>query len=842
MRRRSRLGALAISCWILGSCSPLERAFKPAPSEAPPIFTGKYFVVDPPPGISREMRGKVRTGVRISELGKSFLLQGSVVAQVYAPQFHGLRSRIVFFQDQGDTLAMMESIEGYTATPDLRQNLVLAVFSILQRDSEWIFFDFAAGMNKLYVARDWMAQDLGGPADSATAWNQLPLTDTFISQAVVGAAHQLVLEQVGQTVQVRDGVHQAEQVNLHYYLSLYEPRKGFEPKLSPGFDQAGFFELAPQIHANTRERDIYVTKFAIDGDRVIEFSLSDNTPMEFRGAIADGLLYWNKAFGREVVRIVAPTKGEQAPSVLHNLVQWIPWDSAGSAYADAQMDPRTGEILHAQIFMTSAFAFTGISRAQHLVDLLQNPQTRKREWVSLSGFHQVPLCVHQIEDTFLHAMSRLLATPGIQDAKILQVAQDYVRSVIAHEMGHVLGLRHNFAGSLAANFEPQQKKSLYREYLTTGRAPVGLQTSSSVMDYQLFEEATLTGNLLVSRTQAFPYDQKAISILYEGKSFTTAEMPPFCTDSHIGKFADCKTFDSGSNPVESVYWSEKLALERLPHELLWMYLRAKKLSVNAVDFSLRHVTPDPIGLLSRLYGPRKNLLDLFREGTRWLSVQRTVPYLNAINSEEVVLRNQTAFAGFWQDHSVSQVFHLLSAEEVAQTKEHMNTLLQSYQNQSSPEVVLTEEDVILIKEELEKLFAKLPAAAVQVQLEQQASVQGLLQHPVSDALASAMRETARTVILSGKLERGDIPFRFAYALDMRLKAAGLLKSKSVDLTWGASDLAQLRGEVKRFLTDLLGVDPMKFAVETASREKQRWVLENRALLGALGIEKGSETL
>jgi predicted Zn-dependent protease len=32
----------------------------------------------------------------------------------------------------------------------------------------------------------------------------------------------------------------------------------------------------------------------------------------------------------------------------------------------------------------------------------------------------------------------------------LRASQDYVREVVAHEVGHVLGLRHNFAGSVSA--------------------------------------------------------------------------------------------------------------------------------------------------------------------------------------------------------------------------------------------------------------------------------------------------------------------------------------------------------------------------------------------------------
>ncbi len=800
----------AVFLCLLGGCSPLERIFKTKKTDnAASGLQGKHFVVDP---------AGTRIGIRISELGKEFLLQGSVESHLSAPLFHGFRPRIVSFQEKGETVAMLEAAEGSAATSELQPNIVLATFPILQRESEWIFFEGAVGMSRLYGL------------DGSTL------------HAQVDAYDRLQLKQTGQTVQIRDGVHQTESITLQYQFSVYEPRKNFEPTLSPGLDQVGFFEVAPRFFAKGGTRDAYATKFAINGDRILDFSISDNTPIEFREAITDGILYWNKAFGREVVRVVSPLKSEGQPRALHNLVQWVPWDFAASVYADAQTDPRTGEILQAQIFMTSAFSFTGIERAHSLLELFRNPKIRKPDWITLSGFHSDPLCMHTLEGSYFVAMSHLLAKPGVTDAQILKVAQDYIRSVIAHQMGHVLGLRHNFSGSLSANFEPQQKKSIYRDYLLSGHAPTGLQTSSSVMDEPVFEEATLTGDLLVGRTQAFPYDQKAIAVLYEGKSFSATEVPPFCTDSHVGKFADCKLFGSGRNPVEFTYWNEKTFLEQLPHDLLWSYLRAKKMASNEVEFSLLHVIPDPVVLLNRLYASRKNILDMFRTETKWMAVERGQPYSSALSGEEAQLRNQAVFSSFWKQHQVADIFSPLDAMQVAHVQHHFGSLLESYQNQREKWVSLTEEDINLIRREADHLFAKLPVVALQVQVEQMALVQGLMQHPVSDALASVMRKLAYTVVKAGKREGGEAPFRFTYSWEVRLKAAGLLKQKSADVTWGRQEAVQLRAEVKQFLADVLGGDVMAFSLDTASREKQRWVLENRALLVALGVEKAGENL
>ena len=53
------------------------------------------------------------------------------------------------------------------------------------------------------------------------------------------------------------------------------------------------------------------------------------------------------------------------------MIQWLNWDQAGYAYADAQMDPRTGQVLHAQIFLPSSFAFGGIEEAREVLEELK---------------------------------------------------------------------------------------------------------------------------------------------------------------------------------------------------------------------------------------------------------------------------------------------------------------------------------------------------------------------------------------------------------------------------------------------------------------------------------------
>src|SRR5690606_28933095 len=57
-----------------------------------------------------------------------------------------------------------------------------------------------------------------------------------------------------------------------------------------------------------------------------------------------------------------------------------------------------------------------------------------------------------------------------------------IRNVVAHEAGHIMGLRHNFAGSFYSKVTAQEIAESTRKYLRTG-AIDELPTSTSMMDY-----------------------------------------------------------------------------------------------------------------------------------------------------------------------------------------------------------------------------------------------------------------------------------------------------------------------------------------------------------------------
>ena len=135
---------------------------------------------------------------------------------------------------------------------------------------------------------------------------------------------------------------------------------------------------------------------------------------------------------------------------------------------------------------------------------------------------------------------------------VARASQDYIRTVVAHEAGHTMGLRHNFAGSAAselASFDDEQKK--WKDYISAVDL-TGALTSSSVMDYLPGSDSILFGAAIKSRNAE--HDMAAIRWGYSPAPVSVADLhaPLFCTDieMYTTHTLGCQAFDGGKNPIE----------------------------------------------------------------------------------------------------------------------------------------------------------------------------------------------------------------------------------------------------------------------------------------------------
>ena len=252
-----------------------------------------------------------------------------------------------------------------------------------------------------------------------------------------------------------------------------------------------------------------------------------------------------------------------APDMNKNIIQWVTYDDGaanGGAFADMQADPRTGQILHAQVFLPSSFAIGGRKDAWRALKLLTAP-TASTTRIALKNLYTPRICDLSAKQGMKSRLTALLAN-NASDAAILKTAQASVQEVVAHEVGHTVGLRHNFAGSLGVDYNGKRREDLYANFLNNKPYDPAVLPSSSIMDYFIAFERTLSAERFNATKQTLPHDVSAMKYLYQGKALDKSI--PFCTDTDTDadSMPDCLRFDYGRSPLE--YASSELEYQLRP--------------------------------------------------------------------------------------------------------------------------------------------------------------------------------------------------------------------------------------------------------------------------------------
>ncbi len=160
----------------------------------------------------------------------------------------------------------------------------------------------------------------------------------------------------------------------------------------------------------------------------IVYYLDPGVPEPVRTALKEGALWWNSAYEKigykNAFQVKDLPKDADPMDVRYNVIQWVHRATRGWSYGYGVTDPRTGEIIKGHVTLGSLRV-----RQDYLIATgLTAPYQKAGSNSAQSG-----------------AQNGAVNQSDTSKAKAMALAR--IRQLSAHEVGHTLGLIHNFAGS-----------------------------------------------------------------------------------------------------------------------------------------------------------------------------------------------------------------------------------------------------------------------------------------------------------------------------------------------------------------------------------------------------------
>ena len=360
-------------------------------------------------------------------------------------------------------------------------------------------------------------------------------------------------------------------LDVHFSISQLPTNNGYQSRLAD--ERVGYFVTAHQDLSQFNRNDVfirYIDRWHLEKENPdldlsppkepIVFWIENTVPLDYREAIRDGILSWNKAF--EAAGFKDAIEARQMPDdadwdpadVRYNTVRWTNSLDFFGAIGVPRVNPLTGEILDADVVIDAGLLRFTQNVSGFIAEQLQLqnnasaplPQLCHQslrqpylQWIALSQRSQLdrnqlgqslgrpnailntnsanqsapwavePESCFGLEVANNGALGALALTtvhnvlPSSDEMKTF--VNQYLTYLTAHEIGHTLGLRHNFRGSTMLSIEQLNDTSITQEKGLTG----------SVMDYvpvNLAPPGTEQGDFF--STTVGPYDQWAIEYGY----------------------------------------------------------------------------------------------------------------------------------------------------------------------------------------------------------------------------------------------------------------------------------------------------------------------------------------
>lgn len=313
-----------------------------------------------------------------------------------------------------------------------------------------------------------------------------------------------------------EAVADSRYVNILVQHSLIEmPKNNFEPRIDD--PRVGYFTSRVNDMTTTdavNYRDLVHRWNLVKKNPELELSepvaplvywIENTTPVELRALIKDGVESWNLAFESAgfknaiQVNIQPDTADWDAGDIRYNVLRWTSSPNPPfGGYGPSFVNPRTGEILGADIMLEWVY----ITKRIQSGELFEHTALFQEDENPMDPHYCSASVMMQSNNLFGQAAVEAM---GLNEASNDRLIRESLRRLVLHEVGHTLGLNHNFKGSNLLTYdEIKNKETTYERGLC-----------SSVMEYPSINFSLLPENQgLYYDTIPGPYDHWAIRFAY----------------------------------------------------------------------------------------------------------------------------------------------------------------------------------------------------------------------------------------------------------------------------------------------------------------------------------------
>ena len=345
-------------------------------------------------------------------------------------------TRIVRFQRIGPRILLIQSNYSFRADSD-NPDEQKAVRDAFAPAVQWGFSIAAEEDGKVLVdASSFLLRDVHNAIGSLRRRNQgnfrldgsrsaiyLPHTKNFPLNTEFEVILTLTSENPGNYV--RQVAADAQAVTLRQHHSFIQlPDDDYQPRIydpRSNFGAHSYNDYATPIESSLTKRFIRRHRLKkkdpsaeiSDPVKPIVYYIDRGAPEPIRTALVEGARWWNQAFEaigyRNAFQVEVLPEGADPMDIRYNMVNWVHRSTRGWSYGASVTDPRTGEIIKGHVALGSL----------------------------------------RIRQDFLIAQGLTgdYSEAGSNAGQLREMALARIRQLSCHEVGHTLGMGHNYAAS-----------------------------------------------------------------------------------------------------------------------------------------------------------------------------------------------------------------------------------------------------------------------------------------------------------------------------------------------------------------------------------------------------------